>query len=78
MTDPATRKQKLRRRRFWARVRHGCLMCVELLAGLALVAALAGGAFFWRLSSGDISISFLTRPIEQGINAQLAGYHVLI
>ena len=68
----------LRRHRVWARSHRAGLVVLETAAGMAIVAGLALAFFLWQLSKGDISVSFLTAPIERAVNAQLSGYEVAI
>lgn len=68
----------LRRHRVWARSHRAGLIVLETVAGVAIVAGAAVALFLWQLSKGDISVSFLTAPIERVVNAQLDGYAVAI
>ena len=68
----------LRRHRVWARSHRAGLVVLETAAGMAIVAGLALAFFLWQLSKGDISVSFLTEPIERAVNAQLSRYEVAI
>jgi hypothetical protein len=54
------------------------MIVLETVAGMAIVAAVAFGIFFWYLSSGDISLSFLNEPIQRAVNARLPGYTISI
>jgi hypothetical protein len=68
----------LTRHRVWARSHRAGLVVLETAAGMAIVAGLALAFFLWHLSNGDISVSFLTAPIERAVNGQLSGYEVAI
>lgn len=67
-----------RHARLWARSHHVALIMLETAAGVVIVAGLALGVFFWQLSKGDISVGFLTAPIERAVSARLTGYSVSI
>lgn len=69
-----------RRRRIglWARSHRIALVVLETAAGVAIVAGIAVGLFLWQLSKGDISVSFLTGPVERAVNAHLSGYTVSV
>ena len=62
----------------WAKSHRVAMIVLETVAGMAIVAGVALGVFLWHLSSGDISLSFLTEPIERAVNARLPGYTVRI
>lgn len=39
---------------------------------------ICGGAFYWRLNQGPISLAFMGKSIEQAINDQLPGFHIAL
>lgn len=51
---------------------------LETITGVAIVAGIALALFLWQLAQGEISVSFLTAPIERAANARLGGYTVAI
>lgn len=56
------------------------ILKISVLSILSVLAVLmiAGAAFFWRLSSGPVSMSFLNGKIESAINAQLSAMKVTL
>ncbi len=60
------------------RVLHGVGRSVFILAPFVMLAVLVAGLGYVRLRHGPISLAFLVEPIEQGINAELAGNKVRI
>lgn len=64
--------------RLWAKSHRVAMTVLETVAGMAIVAAVALGVFFWYLSSSDISLSFLNEPIQRAVNARLPGYTISI
>ena len=78
MAKSIARSVAVRRRALRAKLRHIGWGAIELAGGLLLVIAIAVAAFYWRLSQGDISLSFVTGPIETAINDSLPGYSVNI
>ncbi|MDP2621498.1 MAG: AsmA-like C-terminal domain-containing protein [Hyphomicrobiales bacterium] len=68
----------LSRHRIHVRSRRASRIVLETIAGVAIVAGVAVALFAWQLSKGEISVSFLTAPIERAVNAQLGGYTVAI
>ncbi len=59
-------------------VLHGVGRSVFVLAPFVMLAVLVAGLGYVRLRHGPISLDFLVEPIEQGINAELAGNTVRI
>lgn len=59
-------------------VLHGVGRSVFILAPFVMLAVLVAGLGYVRLRHGPISLDFLVEPIEQGINAELAGNKVRI
>ncbi|MDH4982688.1 AsmA-like C-terminal region-containing protein [Hyphomicrobium sp. D-2] len=59
-------------------VLHGVGRVVFILAPVLILVLLVVGLGYVRLSHGPISLKFLVEPIEQGINAELAGNRVRI
>ena len=55
----------------WRRACVGVVTMVFL--PIALLAAFAGGAGYFRLTQGPVSVNFLVDPIKQGINQGLPG-----
>src|SRR5215470_2882771 len=52
----------------WRITRHGCLLLLESTAALLTGLALAAGVLVWRISSGPISLDFMTPWVQQALS----------
>ncbi len=57
---------------------HALVLTLELVAGLLVGLAILAGAAVWRLSSGPVSLKFMTPLLEQAVNDEVEGYRLKI
>ena len=57
---------------------HAMVVALELVAGLLVGLAILAGAAVWRLSSGPVSLKFMTPLLEQAVNDEVEDYRIKI
>jgi|GEM_PF-1726592 len=57
---------------------HALVLALELVAGLLVGLAILAGAAVWRLSSGPVSLEFMTPLLEQAVNDEVEDYRLKI
>ncbi|HXA71389.1 MAG TPA: AsmA-like C-terminal domain-containing protein [Stellaceae bacterium] len=62
----------------WRMTRHGCLLLLRTTAALLAGLALAAAVLVWRISSGPISLDFMTPWVQQALSDPEHGISVSV